>query len=336
MPGACLNSWRIDGCEWTVRYLWRWMDWITRLDVIVLALLLGYVVVVVFYGSRRYHLARRAGEIGDDTPATHRNLRELVADLNFKAGNIKSIGSAAPYLGLAGTCVGMLGAFRGIGMEKHAAMARITTYIAASMITSAAGLVVAVPAVWSYNYLRVQIEILESELPRPAKRDIRCFQIAANLPLARRFSQLPFAIIAAPALAILLVAWAPFFNPRVPKGLSIELASPRCYGGDGLPIVLSITDAGKLFLNTEQESQSALSGHLSEIYKMRAHRTLYLLADDGVRFQAVADALDAVESASGMGTDKLSTRVQLLTPALSAACPSPIVTIPRHPRGKEP
>ena len=59
MPGVWLNSWQTDGCEWSIGYLWRWMNWLERLDVVVLALMLAYVVIVVSRASYSYHLARR-------------------------------------------------------------------------------------------------------------------------------------------------------------------------------------------------------------------------------------------------------------------------------------
>jgi biopolymer transport protein ExbB/TolQ/biopolymer transport protein ExbD len=100
--------------------------------------------------------------------AFHRGQRTLAADLSLGVGALRSIASIAPFLGLAGTCFGILSAFRGFGMQKQAALAMMTTYIAASLITTATGLIVAVPAVWSYNYLRVRIDRLESEMSNMA------------------------------------------------------------------------------------------------------------------------------------------------------------------------
>jgi biopolymer transport protein ExbD len=335
MYGVCLNSWQPYGCEWSVRYLWRWMNWVVRLDVIVLALTLAYVVVVVTRVFCRYHLARRAREI-DGT-----SRRKLAALLSIEVGSLKSIASTAPYLGLASTCVGILSAFRPIGMEKHAALAMISADVAASLITTAAGILVAVAATCSYNYLCTRIDLLESEMSNePSAQISRYRQVTRRLALTKRFSQLPaFALIAAPGLAILVAAWTPFFAPRDPTGFGIELASARCeydeYDGDDRLIVLHITDAGRLFLNQDQQDWNGLAGRLSEIYTMRVYRRLYLLADDGVPFQTVAGALDIVENApvtvgpqaAGMGMDKLDITVRLITPrALNARCPGPFVT----------
>ena len=94
-------------------------------------------------------------------------------------------------------------------------------------------------------------------------------------------------------------------------------------------IVLRLTDAGKVFLNQDQEDWNGLAGRLSEIYSLRVHRTLYLRSDDGVPFQTVADALDIVENAPvtvapqavRMGTEKLNITVRLITPkAMNTRC----------------
>jgi hypothetical protein len=59
MLGGCLNSWQTYGCEWNIGYLWRWTNWISRLDVFLLALMLAYIVIVVSRGSYHCHLAGR-------------------------------------------------------------------------------------------------------------------------------------------------------------------------------------------------------------------------------------------------------------------------------------
>lgn len=336
MRGVCLNSWEPSGCEWTVGYLWGWMNWMTRLDVIVLALMLAYVVAVVIHVTYHCHLARRERGVDRAGPAFQRTRRKLAADLRIKVGNVRSIAFTAPYLGLAGTCLGLLSMFRGYAMEKHAVLVMLTTYAVASLITTAAGLLVAVPATWSHNYLRLCIDLLESEIPRISQLKSPYSPVAQKLPLTARFSKLPFAVIAAPGLAIIVLVWMSFFSPREPRGFGIELAPSCCENcvNDRVTL-LHITDAGKLLLNEEQEDWNGLAGRLSEIYRMREQRTLDLVADDGVPFQTVADALDIVENipatagpqTAGMEADKLDITVRLITPgALNTRCPEPVVT----------
>jgi len=333
MNGVCLNSWQPYGCEWNLGYLWSWMNWIVRLDVIVLALMLVYVVVVVTRLFRWYHIARSAREIDSASR------RKLAAVLSIEVRGLKSIASSAPYLGLAGTCVGVMSGLRfgGIEMEKNAALALISSRIAVALITTAAGILVAVPAICSYNHLRTRIDSLESEVSNDPEPIRRYRQGTRRLALTKRFSQLPaFGLIAATSLAALVAVDTPYFAPREPTGLELELASTLCeHDGENRLIVLHITDAGKLFLNRQHEDWNGLAGRLTEIYRMRVHHTLYLLTDDGVPFQTVADVLDTVKNipatvgppATGMEVGKLDITVRLLTPrALNARCAQPVGT----------
>ena|SRR5260370_12007849 len=176
MNGVCLNSWRPNGCEWSVGYLWRWMNWIVRLDVIVLALMLVCVVVVVTRVFYRYHLARPVGE------ADSASRRKLAAVLSIELGSLKAITSSAPYLGLAGTCVGIMSGlgFGGIAMEKNAALALISSRIVVALVTTAAGILVAVPAICSYNYLCTRKDLLESEVSNDPPAQIRRYRQGAR------------------------------------------------------------------------------------------------------------------------------------------------------------
>ena len=337
MTEACLKAWRPYECEWSVGYLWHWMNWVVRLDVIVLTLMLTGVVVVVTRISYRYLVVRHVREIDSASR------RELAAVLSIELGSLKAIASSAPYLGLAGTCLGIMSSLGfGGNMEKNTFLTMVAANMAAALATTAAGILVAVPATCSYNYLCTCKDLLESEASSGLSAQIsRYRQGTGRFPPTKRFSQLPtFALMAAPGLAALVSVYMPYFAPREPTGFGVELA-PSCRENDANDriTVLHITDAGKLLLNTEQEDWNGLAGRLSEIYSLRVHRTLYFLADDGVPFQTVADALDIVENAPvtvgsqavGMGVDKLNITVLLITPsALNARCPEPVVTGSSH------
>jgi len=333
MTEACLNAWRPYDCEWSVGYLWHWMNWIVRLDIIVLTLMLTGVVVVVTRICYRYLVARHVREI--DAASRWK----LAAVLSIELGSLKAIASSAPYLGLAGTCVGIMSSLGFDGaMEKNTFLTMVAANMAAALATTAAGILVAVPATCSYNYLCTRKDLLESEVSNEPPAQISQYrQGSGRFPLTKRFSQLPtFALIAAPGLAALVAVYMPYFAPREPTGLYIELA-PSCREIDAndRTTVLHITDAGKLLLNAEQEEWNGLAGRLSEIYRVRAQRTLDFVADDGVPFQTVADALDIVENApvtagpqaAGGELGELEITVRLITPrALNTRCAVPIVT----------
>lgn len=114
-----------------------------------------------------------------------------------------------------------------------------------------------------------------------------------------------------------------------PMGLDVGLASDNCVDeGDDRLIVLRLTETGELFINQTQEDWNTLPEVLSKIYSTRAHRTLYLGAENGVPFQAVADAIDIAEHANAephqavrTGADRLDITVRLITPkTMNTSC----------------
>ena len=313
------------GCEWTIQHLWRGMSSFGRLDVIVLALLLIYLIAVVIHVYCRFYLAR--GGRGID----RRGRRKLVGFLNTEGGSLKSIVITAPYLGLAGTCEGILSAFGGMGMEKHTAMIIISTRIALALIPTAVGIPVGVLATSSYNYLRTRIDVLERELFDEGQQRDSHFRGARRLAATKRFSGLPaLGLLAAPTLVIAIAGFMTFASFREPTGFYVELAQARCdHNVNDKLIVLRITGPDKLFLNQEQEDWSGLAGRLSEIYSMRKDCTLYLYANSAVPYQTVARALDILENvpatvgqqAVGIRKDKLAMKVRLVTPK-ALGCPT--------------
>jgi biopolymer transport protein TolQ len=60
--------------------------------------------------------------------------------------------SAAPFIGLFGTVVGIMSAFHGIGLQGSASLAVVAPGISEALIATAAGLGAAIPAVMGYNF----------------------------------------------------------------------------------------------------------------------------------------------------------------------------------------
>jgi biopolymer transport protein ExbD len=184
----------------------------------------------------------------------------------------------------------------------------IATRMALALVPTAAAIPVAVLATCSYNFLRTRIDLLECGVFDERQQRGRHFRGARRFPQTKRFSELPaFGLLAVPALVFAIAGCMTFASFHTPKGFYVELASARCESDavDRL-IVLHITDTGEVFLNLEHQDWNTLASRLSQIYGLREHRTLYLLADADVPFQTVADALDTA--------DKLDIQVQLVTP----------------------
>ena len=64
---------------------------------------------------------------------------------------LASIGSIAPFVGLFGTVMGIVDAFHGLGTEGTATLRAVAPGVSEALITTAAGLLVAIPAVVAYN-----------------------------------------------------------------------------------------------------------------------------------------------------------------------------------------
>ncbi len=86
------------------------------------------------------------------------------ADLKKGVASLATIGATAPFVGLLGTVVGIITAFQGIAATGSGGLGAVSAGISEALIETALGLVVAIPAVWFYNYLTGRIEHLNVEM----------------------------------------------------------------------------------------------------------------------------------------------------------------------------
>ena len=70
---------------------------------------------------------------------------------------LATIAQVAPFVGLFGTVMGIIDAFHGLGTAGAATLRAVAPGISEALITTAAGLVVAVPAVMGYNQLTARL-----------------------------------------------------------------------------------------------------------------------------------------------------------------------------------
>ena len=64
---------------------------------------------------------------------------------------LATIGAISPFIGLFGTVMGIIDAFHGLGTEGAATLRAVAPGISEALVTTAAGLIVAIPAVIAYN-----------------------------------------------------------------------------------------------------------------------------------------------------------------------------------------
>ena len=86
------------------------------------------------------------------------------AELKRGLGGLATVGSTAPFVGLFGTVVGILNAFKGISQEKATGLAAVAGGISEALVTTAFGLLVAIPAVMMFNYLTGRVEAFDVEM----------------------------------------------------------------------------------------------------------------------------------------------------------------------------
>jgi len=75
---------------------------------------------------------------------------------------LATIGATSPFVGLFGTVMGVVDAFSGLGTAGAATLRAVAPGISEALITTAAGLFVAVPAVVAYNQFSARIRIFAS------------------------------------------------------------------------------------------------------------------------------------------------------------------------------
>lgn len=206
MPGACVSLWQTDKGAWSAEYFWHWFDYVERGIFLGLALMLACIRFVLIRFLRRrlaFSLECRKFPL-ESSPDFLMRKRMLVAGRSRGLWVLKGIGSAAPFLGLAGTTYLIPHElFRGFSMSRSSALYYLTNGTTSTLISAAAGIFVAIPAVVIHNVLRTRVETMQRELSAAFANPIqRTFPRAQTLPLKRQFASLPpFALIAAPVVA---------------------------------------------------------------------------------------------------------------------------------------
>jgi len=104
-----------------------------------------------------------------------RSVAIVHAELKRGLGGLATIGSTAPFVGLFGTVFGIINAFKGIQNEKATGLSAVAGGISEALLTTALGLLVAVPAVWAYNYFTNKVEAFDVEMDNSSMELINYF-----------------------------------------------------------------------------------------------------------------------------------------------------------------
>lgn len=96
--------------------------------------------------------------------------RHVVHDLERHLNTLGTIAAVSPLLGLLGTVTGMIRAFSAISTQGISDPTVVSGGIAEALITTAAGLMVAIPALMAHRYLRGRIDGLVIAMEQEAMR----------------------------------------------------------------------------------------------------------------------------------------------------------------------
>jgi biopolymer transport protein ExbB/TolQ len=94
----------------------------------------------------------------------HRSSSEVHLEMKRGLSGLATIASTAPLVGMFGTVTGIFDAFKGCGGSHWACLAATIEGICEALVTTALGLLVAVPTLWCYNYLSHKMEAFDIEM----------------------------------------------------------------------------------------------------------------------------------------------------------------------------
>jgi len=143
----------------------------------------SHVAQVVSAGIAEYDAMGRNG--GDPTSslelvtsALRDSISETLIQLKRGLGFLATIGSTAPFVGLFGTVVGIINAFRSIAATGSGGMSVVSGGIAEALVSTALGIFVAIPAVVAFNHFTGKMETFHVEMNRASSQLVnRLFKI---------------------------------------------------------------------------------------------------------------------------------------------------------------
>jgi biopolymer transport protein ExbB/biopolymer transport protein TolQ len=119
---------------------------------------------LIEYDNDKAELKDSHDLVGAVGRALDRAVSLTAAEMKKGTGGLATIGSSAPFIGLFGTVVGIINAFTGIATSGSGGLAAVSAGISEALITTAFGILVAVPAVMAFNYFTTRLERFQIEM----------------------------------------------------------------------------------------------------------------------------------------------------------------------------
>ena len=128
----------------------------------------SYMAQVVSAAMIEYEARETGSNPGDSlevvTSALDNAKEEALIEMKKGLGLLATIGSTAPFIGLFGTVVGIINAFRGIAANGSGGMAAVSGGIAEALVATALGIFVAIPAVVAFNQFTGKLDQFQVEM----------------------------------------------------------------------------------------------------------------------------------------------------------------------------
>jgi len=132
---------------------------------------------VVTAGLQEFRSAGGASEESIESAGRALERSEAIVHAKLKRGLavLATIGATAPFVGLLGTVIGILHAFQQIATQKTSGIGAVAGGISEALVTTAFGLLVAIPAVMAFNYYTGRVEAFDVEMDNSSSELIDYF-----------------------------------------------------------------------------------------------------------------------------------------------------------------
>ena len=140
----------------------------------------SHLAMVVSSGLKEFAAHQGGAEISaDEMAASERALERAIAvktaELKRGLAGLATVGSTAPFVGLFGTVVGIIGACQALKNNESAGIGAVGGAIAEALVATAFGILVAVPAVWLFNYFTNKVTSFGVEMENSASELVDYF-----------------------------------------------------------------------------------------------------------------------------------------------------------------
>ncbi len=120
-------------------------------------------------GIREFMEGEEAGlsleqQIGTAVRGCDRASVMFTQELKRGLNTIATIATSSPFIGLFGTIIGIINAFRGMALTGSGGIGAVAAGIAEALVATGFGILVAIVALWVYNFLNNKVEILGAEM----------------------------------------------------------------------------------------------------------------------------------------------------------------------------